>query len=266
MLKGPETQIDFNNKGQEIVSESKRLNPNIHPDSDVARSIGERNVRNNMDFIVSELIPKNVIPIIKFIHAIATPFLKETTDPRNKYATTYLGGSTRSVGHNVIVGEAIPPTGDVVSELFEEFGPILGNLLTKAESYDDFKYIAAFAYLELLTIHPFPNGNGRTCRLLTEVIMAYGKKKTESIWKVPQFSRNDRKLEKISVLITKWQGRMHFYDNREPPFYSFMRNPSRYGLDFKDTILRHWESIEDGGIESIRAMYIVNDVKNEFLR
>ncbi|MEI6462368.1 MAG: Fic family protein [bacterium] len=264
MISGPETKTDLMQYSMNIVETTRRAHPRVSSKSDEARAIGESNVRNNMDYILSVLNPRNVTEIIKLVHTIATPFINEKSEENNpRFATRYLGGSTRAPDHNALVNDFVPPTGDVILEVLETYGVVLGNLLAKARTFEDFKYIAAFEFIESLTTHPFPDGNGRTSRLMSEVIMAYGRKVTGMNFGIPKFPTREGNKGKLEDQISKWQADMRFYDRSEPAYYSLMRNYKTYGTNFKKILFSHWKGIEEGGINSIRAMEIVNFVKKE---
>lgn len=62
--------------------------------------------------------------------------------------------------------EYLPPTADEVPELMEEF---VSELNAKKESLHPVM-LAAFAHRRLVDIHPFTDGNGRTARLLMNLI------------------------------------------------------------------------------------------------
>lgn len=72
-------------------------------------------------------------------------------------------------GHQVYVGNFVPPAADQVETLIYEFIEWLNSnqLLTEAHPIQ----IAALAHYKFVYIHPFYDGNGRTARLLMNLIL-----------------------------------------------------------------------------------------------
>ena len=78
----------------------------------------------------------------------------------------YRRGENRVVGADGTTIFRTPPSGDV-PELMRDFATWIG----KAETRHSAPVIAALAHLELVAIHPFNDGNGRTARAVARMIL-----------------------------------------------------------------------------------------------
>lgn len=79
--------------------------------------------------------------------------------------------------NNVSFGEFIPPAYEDVQGLVEQFAIRLNELINQstAASID---YVAAWAHVVFIAIHPYADGNGRTARALTEYVQFAYERKT----------------------------------------------------------------------------------------
>jgi cell filamentation protein len=68
------------------------------------------------------------------------------------------------------VGAYIPPEPKDLPNLMYQFEDELSYKLSTIKSEDDLVDILAYAHHRFVYIHPFTNGNGRTARLLTDLI------------------------------------------------------------------------------------------------
>lgn len=70
------------------------------------------------------------------------------------------------------VGSYVPPEAERVPMLMYEFGDELKFRQSKIDSAneDEVAELLAYAHHKLVHIHPFTNGNGRTARLITNVL------------------------------------------------------------------------------------------------
>lgn len=70
----------------------------------------------------------------------------------------------------VVVGQLIPPAPKNIPFLFYQFIDHLNFKLATAKIEQEFIDLLAFGHYEFVKIHPFTNGNGRTGRLLLNLI------------------------------------------------------------------------------------------------
>lgn len=82
----------------------------------------------------------------------------------------YTSKSGRFRQHQVIVGNYAPPAAYLVKPLMNEF---IDWLNERMSSHSTFHWIelAALAHIKLVNIHPFYDGNGRTGRMLMNLIL-----------------------------------------------------------------------------------------------
>lgn len=76
------------------------------------------------------------------------------------------GGRYRTMPARLTGSETILPNPAKIPELMEEF-----MVWLKSDNQDNPAIIAADAHFRLVSIHPFPDGNGRTSRLLMNLIL-----------------------------------------------------------------------------------------------
>ncbi len=77
-------------------------------------------------------------------------------------------GNWRST--TVTVGQIIPPEPNQVLQLMYQFLDNLNFKTVNAKNSQDHLELLAFAHYEFIRIHPFNNGNGRTGRILMNLI------------------------------------------------------------------------------------------------
>lgn len=71
---------------------------------------------------------------------------------------------------DVTVGSFTPPPYSKIPNLMAEFSDQLQYLINSIKNENDLVYALAYAHHRILAIHPFNNGNGRTARLVTNLI------------------------------------------------------------------------------------------------
>lgn len=71
---------------------------------------------------------------------------------------------------DVQVGQLIPPSPERIPNLMYQFVSNLNHKCAGATSFDDHLEVLTWAHYEFVRIHPFTNGNGRTARLITNLI------------------------------------------------------------------------------------------------
>ena len=94
-----------------------------------------------------------------------------------KVYNTMLGAVESSKGAfrkgNVVAGSSYFPNYDKVERLTSELATFLNESLGKLSSDEDKVNLAFDAHFNLVSVHPFYDGNGRTSRLLMNYILAY---------------------------------------------------------------------------------------------
>lgn len=268
MLTAPEA-IQFDQIAENTVDKCRKDYPDVRQGDDEARKIGEDNVRRNLDFLVAKLTPENVEEIIRFVHIIANPFLDVQTQPDQDYATRYKGGQTRNIGHaHAAIGQhTVPPTSPFIPDLFKGYCELIGKLLPQASTKEDFTNLAIFSYLELITIHPFPDGNGRTCRLMTEVIRAYGRKKLGISTKdMRAFPKTGPIPDAIEVELQSWQKRVGFFRDNQFPFLVAIKDPIAWGAHFQNVENKRWDVIRREGIKNINNLPVITRLRSTSLK
>lgn len=263
MFNGPEITIQqLEHISDTVIEISRKRLPDARQDNDDARIEGERNVRSRMEFITEALKPGNVKEIIHFVHAISNPFLAVRTNPGNEFSTAFHPWSNRGRGYDVAIGDVVPPSGEVIAELFTSFSTHLGKLLPLAKTMEDYSNLAAYAYAELITIHPFPDGNGRALRLFSEVIINYGRKQLNLPERnAPQIPKRGVKADTIEEVLSSWQFEMHFFIGDKNSRREFLNDRPKYDENFIANITKHWKGVEEGGMKSVDALKIVNVIK-----
>ena len=68
------------------------------------------------------------------------------------------------------VGQLIPPKPNQIIQLIYQFVDNLNYKISNAKTYSDHIECLAFAHYEFIRIHPFNNGNGRTGRILMNLV------------------------------------------------------------------------------------------------
>jgi len=268
MFNGPEA-VQFDEYAGQIVAQCRKDNPDLRQGDDKAREIGEKNVRDNLAYIVDKLTPENVDNVIRFVHEIGSPFLRAQTQYDNNLSTYFNGGITRNVGQSdAVIGQhTVPPTSQFIPELFKEYSELIGKLLPQATTKEDFTNLAIFSYLELITIHPFPDGNGRTCRLMTEVIRAYGRKKLglpiNDMWAFPKVGP---KSDEIETELKAWQVNGKFFKDNQFPLLVAIRDPKAWGAHFVNVEKRRWDVIRREGIKNVNNLPIIKRLRNTSLK
>lgn len=117
--------------------------------------------------LVDELVPQGVTPdepVIRELHRRVLWGQSALLTPGE-----YRRGENRVVD---AAGEPVfitPPSGDV-----PELMALFGRWLATASARYPAPVVAALAHLELVAIHPFNDGNGRTARALTRFILSAG--------------------------------------------------------------------------------------------
>ncbi len=263
MLTGPEiTTQQLEHVSDTVIEISRKRLPDARQDNDDARIEGERNVRSRMEFITEALKPDNVKEIVHFVHAISNPFLAVRTNPGNEFSTAFHPWSNRGRGYDVAIGDVVPPSGESSPELFNGFCDHLGKLLPLAKTMEDYSNLAAYAYAELITIHPFPDGNGRALRLFSEVIINYGRKQLNLPERnAPQIPKRGVKADTIEATLSRWQTDMHFFIGGRNSRIELINNRPMYDGNFKANITKHWKGVEEGGMKSINALNIIKTIK-----
>lgn len=80
----------------------------------------------------------------------------------------------------VTVGQLIPPNPNQILHLMYQFIDNLNFKVSRAATLDDHINCMVFAHYEFINIHPFNNGNGRTGRILMNIIaLRFGYKPLE---------------------------------------------------------------------------------------
>jgi len=93
-------------------------------------------------------------------------------------------GKYREIAVFISGTEYVPPTAKDVPTLMKKFITELSNIKSKVHPVD----LAAFAHLQVANIHPFVDGNGRTARLLMNMILINS---GYSIVSIPPVLRHD---------------------------------------------------------------------------
>ena len=68
------------------------------------------------------------------------------------------------------VGSYLPPSSDKVPMLMAEYAYYCRQKLELAKSREELAETLAYAHHRLVWIHPFVNGNGRTARVITDIL------------------------------------------------------------------------------------------------
>jgi cell filamentation protein len=71
---------------------------------------------------------------------------------------------------DVVVGQLIPPKPNQILQLLYQFIDNLNHKVLLAHSRDDKIRTLTYAHYEFIRIHPFNNGNGRTGRIIMNII------------------------------------------------------------------------------------------------
>ena len=71
---------------------------------------------------------------------------------------------------NLIVGDFEPPPYQQLPNLLAEFSEQLQFLLRDVDGEEKLVHVLAYAHHKIVQIHPFQNGNGRTARLVTNLL------------------------------------------------------------------------------------------------
>lgn len=159
-------------------------------------------------FIINSAKEKKTITI-EFIQQINALVVKNTA----KIYHTVLGDIDASTGAfrkgNVVAGASYFPNYDKVEKLVLELVDNLNEELSKDLSLIEKIYLSFAAHFNLVSIHPFYDGNGRTSRLLMNYIQA--------IFHLPfAIVHNESKVEYINALVESRES-----DNIDI-FYRFM--------------------------------------------
>jgi cell filamentation protein len=94
--------------------------------------------------------------LILEIHSIA---FSELYDWAGKWRTT-----------DVIVGEFIPPKPHTLLQLMYQFIDNLNFKISNSQNFQEHVETLTYAHYEFVRIHPFVNGNGRTGRILMNLV------------------------------------------------------------------------------------------------
>ncbi len=70
----------------------------------------------------------------------------------------------------VTVGKHTPPSPDRIANLMYQFADELKYKLSQVRNEDDILEVLCYCHHKMVHIHPFNNGNGRTARLLTNLV------------------------------------------------------------------------------------------------
>lgn len=75
--------------------------------------------------------------------------------------------------NNIAIGDYQAPAPEAVAELTELFTQKLEEIMAHPDNQSELaaEQIAAWSYLNLIAIHPYPDGNGRTARALAEYVL-----------------------------------------------------------------------------------------------
>lgn len=134
-------------------------------------------VRRSNLIITNEVVEILADSSVPFKEAILMLNRVCTTGGKNmELVEATIEDENKAVGYrdvDVKVGKYSPPNYQDVPGLMEAFTERLSTIISKAEvkNQDDAICIAAWAYLVLVSIHPFPDGNGRTARALTDLVL-----------------------------------------------------------------------------------------------
>lgn len=133
------------------------------PRKDALEVLGTRAALAFVDEVAPdrEIVPDE--PVIREIHRRVLEGQSPLLTPGE-----YRRGENR-VGRGTEIVFATPPSGDV-TDLMHRFGAWLRGPALKIES----PAVAALAHLELVAIHPFNDGNGRTARGLARLFLLRG--------------------------------------------------------------------------------------------
>jgi cell filamentation protein len=70
----------------------------------------------------------------------------------------------------VVVGQLIPPEPTQILQLIYQFIDNLNFKVERSKTFEDHLECLTFAHYEFVRIHPFINGNGRTGRILMNLV------------------------------------------------------------------------------------------------
>jgi len=70
----------------------------------------------------------------------------------------------------VTVGQLVPPKPNQLLQLMYQFLDNLNFKISIAKNQDDYLECLTYAHYEFIKIHPFNNGNGRTGRILMNLV------------------------------------------------------------------------------------------------
>ena len=146
-----------------------------------------------LQFIIGAAIEKTAITV-SFIKAINALVVKNT----GKIYNTAFGPVDPSTGAfrkgNVSAGATYFPNFDKVEKLTQQLVAKVNELLKESASVADQINVSFDAHFNLVSIHPFYDGNSRTSRLLMNYIQAF--------YKLPlAIVRSEAKAEYIQALV-----------------------------------------------------------------
>ena len=125
-----------------------------------------------LQFVLNQARSKSLISV-EFIQAINSYVAKHTGSVFN----TIFGSIDARTGAfrkgNVIAGVSYFPNFDEVETLTRKMVIDINDQLKKPSSLTEQLYLSFDAHFNLVSIHPFYDGNGRTSRLLMNYIQAY---------------------------------------------------------------------------------------------
>ena len=133
--------------------------------------------------IINEFEAKGIAAAELFIFGLdsETPISTQLILEINRIAFSELyewAGKWRTT--NVTVGQLIPPEPSQVLQLIYQFTDNLNFKILNATSLQEHLECLTFAHYEFVRIHPFNNGNGRTGRILMNIVaMKFGYKPLE---------------------------------------------------------------------------------------
>lgn len=202
------------------VLEGKKIHAE---DQDIKEII---NYNNALEYI-EKLAKDSIISedIIKEINAIVLKNIKD--NPAGKYRSK-----------QVIVGDYLPPEHNKLSGLMQEFICWLQN--PEPQNLSPILY-TGIAHYQLVAIHPFEDGNGRTTRILTTLMLIQNAYEMTSFFALESYYNRNRKA-----------------------YYEALNSADKYRIDNQPDLTRWLEYYVNGMlIEAARAKSRIEELSQK---
>ncbi|MBI5151274.1 MAG: Fic family protein [Candidatus Pacebacteria bacterium] len=217
------------------------------------RALGEHMEDVVRDYVVEKFISQEIHleDSIHAIHIAATagwiPY--EGEDPETQvYEHTFRDSGVR-------FGDVIPVKYEDVEELFSSYMGTLQRLLENCTK-QDFEYVMSWAYISFVSIHPYPDANGRTGRAIVRFISEYFVRRFgyEGIKSFPNYKEEELRA-KAADFMNKAMFELGFFpkpkdaengSSSEEIYYEFLIDGKvdQYFSELKQRMQAHFFSIQ----------------------